>query len=77
MILVEFLLEESSDVNAPGSYHEGRAAIQAAAESGHINTVERLLGRGIEVNAPASARQWRAALQGAAKSGLSASRNGS
>lgn len=53
-------------VSAPAFAEQGRTALQAAVESGHIGTVERLLERGAEVDAPAFAEQRGTALQVAA-----------
>ena len=52
--IVERLLEEGAEVNAPVSGVAGRTALQAAAEGGHLLIVERLLKEGAKVNTPAS-----------------------
>ena len=67
--MVERLLQEGADVNSPASDMDGRTALQAAAEGGHLAVVERLLQEGADVNAPASDTGGRTALQAAAERG--------
>ena len=64
--IAERLVGRGAAVSAPAFAKQGRIALQAAVESGHIGTVEWLLERGAEVNAPAFAEQRRKALQVAA-----------
>lgn len=48
--IVELLLQEGADVNAPPS-DWGRTALQAAAEGGFVETVKALVAAGADVNA--------------------------
>ena len=66
--MVECLLEGGAEVNKPGSYDQGRTALQAAAESRHKHS-GAAPERGAGVNAPESAGKGRTALQAAAESG--------
>ncbi|KAL7920744.1 ankyrin repeat-containing domain protein [Trichoderma austrokoningii] len=52
--------------------YNGRTALQAASERGHLNIVKLLLERGAEVNAPPSPVAGCTALQAAAKGGYGA-----
>lgn len=52
--------------------YNGRTALQAASERGHLNIVKLLLERGAEVNAPPSPVAGRTALQAAAGGGFEA-----
>lgn len=52
--------------------YNGRTALQAASERGHLNIVKLLLDRGAEVNAPPSPVAGRTALQAAARGGFGA-----
>jgi ankyrin repeat protein len=52
--------------------YNGRTALQAASERGHLNIVKLLLERGAEVNAPPSPVAGRTALQAAARGGFGA-----
>ena len=55
--------------NAPAASYSGRTALQAAAEGGHLDVVERLLVAKADVNAPAADDSGRTALQAAAGGG--------
>ncbi|KAL6894888.1 ankyrin repeat-containing domain protein [Trichoderma evansii] len=50
--------------------YNGRTALQAASERGHLNIVKLLLQRGAEVNAPPSPVAGRTALQAASRGGF-------
>ncbi|RFU82187.1 ankyrin repeat [Trichoderma arundinaceum] len=52
--------------------YNGRTALQAASERGHLNIVKLLLNLGAEVNAPPSPIAGRTALQAAARGGFGA-----
>lgn len=52
--------------------YNGRTALQAASERGHLTIVKLLLDRGAEVNAPPSPVAGRTALQAAARGGFGA-----
>ena len=66
--VVERLLQEKADVNAPAA-SRGRTALQAAAEGGHLAIVERLVQEKADVSAPAAASEGRTALEAAAEGG--------
>ena len=63
------LLHKIADVNAFAGDERCRTAIQAAAEGGHLEVVERLLQEKADVNAAAWANGGRTALQAAAEGG--------
>ncbi|KAE8443483.1 hypothetical protein EG329_001794 [Mollisiaceae sp. DMI_Dod_QoI] len=67
--LVEFLLENGADVNAPAGKVNGRTALQVAAEYGHIKIVKRFLELGADPNARAAEIDGLTALEAAGKSG--------
>ena len=68
--VVELLLHNEADVNAPVAITEGRTALQAAAGGGHLTIVEILLQKGALVNASAAGiESGRTALQAAAEGG--------
>jgi ankyrin repeat protein len=67
--LVEFLLENGANVNAPAGKVSGRTALQLAAEYGHINIVKRFLELGADPNAQAAEFDGLTALEAAGKSG--------
>ncbi|KAJ0135112.1 Glutathione S-transferase psoE [Fusarium oxysporum f. sp. albedinis] len=67
--VVDRLLNAGADVNAAAAAEEGRTALQAASEGGHIQVVERLLEAGANVNAAAAAEEGRTALQAASAGG--------
>ena len=69
MEVVEKLLAEGAEINAPAGQHSGRTALQAAAGSGHMEVVEKLLAEGAEINTPAGEYNGQTALQAAAGSG--------
>jgi ankyrin repeat protein len=45
------LLEAGANINVPASKYNGRTALQAASEGGHLDIVKKLLGMGVIVNA--------------------------
>ena len=47
--MVERLLQEYADVNAPAASEYGKTALQAAAEGGHLDVVEMLLPQNADV----------------------------
>ena len=68
--VVELLLHNEVDVNAPAARESGKTALQAAAGGGHLTIVERLLQKGALVNASAAEiASGRTALQAAAEAG--------
>lgn len=54
MKLVELMLKNGANVNAPTNGVKGRTALQAAAERGNVKLVRRLISLGADVNAAAS-----------------------
>ncbi|KAH0499817.1 hypothetical protein TgHK011_006983 [Trichoderma gracile] len=76
-VLTQSRLERHDTVqSAPQTFavarYNGRTALQAAAERGHLNIVKLLLQLGAEVNAPPSPSAGRTALQAAAGGGFGA-----
>ena len=68
--IVELLLFNGADVNAPASTSRwGRTALQAAVEKGHIQLTRLLLSKGADTNAPAGRDHGVTALQAAAVKG--------
>jgi ankyrin repeat protein len=60
------LLEAGANINVPASKYNGRTALQAASEGGHLDIVKKLLGMGVIVNANPAHYGGRTALQAAA-----------
>ncbi|KAK5109714.1 hypothetical protein LTR85_002283 [Meristemomyces frigidus] len=63
--LVQLLLQNGADVNAPPAEKYWRTALQAASEKGHFELVHLLLQNGADVNAPPTRDTGRTALQAA------------
>lgn len=51
------LLAAKANVNAEAAEFDGRTALQAAADGGHLEVVERLLTANANVNAEAAANR--------------------
>ena len=66
MEVVNSLLKAKADVNA---IFDGRTALKAAAENGHLEVVERLIAAKAIVNTHAAGYPGRTALQAAAGNG--------
>ena len=64
------LLWKGADINFPAHSHHGRNAIQAAAEAGSMEVVEKLLKHGANVNAEPARERGGTALQFAASGGF-------
>jgi ankyrin repeat protein len=69
--VVQLLLDNKANINAPPAREYGRTALQAACSIGapNIDLVKMLLDNGADVNAPAGFKQGLTALQGAAIQG--------
>jgi ankyrin repeat protein len=69
--VVQLLLDNGANINAPPGKEYGRTALQAACsiEAPNIELVKLLLDNGADVNAPAGIKQGLTALQGAAIQG--------
>ncbi|KAE9373917.1 ankyrin, partial [Stipitochalara longipes BDJ] len=67
--IVELLLEEGADVNAPPAREFGATALQFAAIKGLLGIACVLLQYDADVNAPAAEVDGRTALEGAAEYG--------
>jgi hypothetical protein len=68
--VVQLLLHSGAEVNAPPADHNGRTALQAAAQQGNLELVRLLLDCHADVNGPPSATRGITALQGAAIIGV-------
>lgn len=64
-------LAAKADANSPPCWDSSRTALQAAAESDHIEMLNRLIAAGADVNKPGKGVNGRTALQAAAESGHS------
>lgn len=67
--LVQLLLQEGADVNAPPAVYNGRTALQGAAESGNWKILSLLQSAGAQINAPAGVNLGLTALQAACLNG--------
>ncbi|KAJ5506485.1 hypothetical protein N7453_005442 [Penicillium expansum] len=67
--IVELLLNNKADVNAPPAKNGGRTALQGTAGAGHIEIVELLLNNKADVNAPPAKYNGYTALQAAVAAG--------
>ena len=66
--LVKQLISLKADINVPVGYN-GRTGLQAAAEEGHVEIIEKLLAEGANINALAANHYGRTALQAATERG--------
>lgn len=65
--VVELLLANGADVNAPAKKPHGSTALQLAAAGGHTTVAQRLIDAGADVNAPPISNFAETALQAAAR----------
>ncbi|KAJ4256704.1 hypothetical protein NW762_008800 [Fusarium torreyae] len=67
--MIELLLSQGADINAPPAFYAGRTTLQAAAEAGDYGLVKDLLSRGANPLEPGAEFKGLTALQAAVGSG--------